>query len=264
MKKTVPLCALVCVLMMFGCAPRKAVVQEPPKADAADEALTKAAAAIHNDLRLLAADEYAGPVPPSSNTLASTTEMRFTGELEQLVQDVGRNVGYAVKTRGKRPIQAIIVTIYSIDPISWFHILQSAGVQAGDRAEIEIDEPKKTIWVSYGGIRSQAPASGQARKPAPVKKAGTVVPSKSQTTYKPTVRKTSMGRGVSGDIRQAAGEIAGGLGYASRIEGRPSAFPVSASAPDWKSVAMAVNEKSPHATIFIDDVNRSVVLKYWK
>lgn len=159
----------VCALGMTvcGCLPHKpSPQQEEVVVDPADTALSKAAAEIQRDLRMLAESGNEGRLPGAVQSLGGTANYRFNGEIEDLVRDVGRNIGYNVDFSGKAPSQAIMVSVYTDGPKPWFDVLQSAGVQAGDRANISVNDVTKTITLSYDGIDANAPALARAAAPA--------------------------------------------------------------------------------------------------
>lgn len=272
---------LVMLALVFagvsGCAHKTPDAAPPPPADPADTALTKAAAAIQQDLRLLAQDEYAGPVPAGNATLMKSSPIRFSGELEDFCREAARATGYGLRFNGKHPPQAIMVSVYSIDPITWFHALQSAGVQAGDRANLSIDDATKDIVVSYTGINSPK-APTKARKASartkPVGTKGTVMPTPAQRSHKLSVPvkakpvsdagRAAGGFRYDGDIAGFQSGLASRLGYGTRILGEPSAMIVRVEGKDMRDAVARLNDMSREASVFVDDGNRTVVLQYWK
>lgn len=284
--KALALC--LAALFFTGCAVRKGPAPEPVREDPADMALAKAAAAIQKDLRMLAEDEYAGPIPEGGHALQTLVEFKFTGELEDLVREVGRKIGYNVRFTGKRPTRAIMVSVYSIEPITWFHVLQSAGVQAGNRANLEIDDATKSLIVSYGGINKPEPPKEQPKKPArqqevkapervalPVQKpvntsAKLSLPAQAPKAVQPAPAQPVQTQAplliYEGDIQGAQKAIAAKMGYAARIEGPVSRIPVSINSGQkgWAEIIDDFNRGSRFASIFVDHPGKTVILRFWK
>lgn len=153
-------------MLVAGCAEKQPVVENEVVIDPADTALSRAASEIQRDLRMLAESEHGTPYIGEPQSLSKTAKYRFTGEIEDLVRDVGRNIGYNTEFSGKPPSQAIMVTIHTNEPQTWFSILQSAGTQAGDRANITVNDVTRTVTLSYDGINNNIPKKPEIVQPA--------------------------------------------------------------------------------------------------
>lgn len=236
---------LIMLCLICGCAVKKkaSVAQEPEIP--AETALSKAAEEIQRDLLMLMGDKYAALEPNAIAALTATTSYRFTGELEDLVKDVAKRIGYKSDFSGRIPSQAIVVTIYSLQPMSWFHILQSAGTQAGDRADLIVDARNKTITVAYGGINNpkEPKVSKGDRKMKPQRK--------NLLEYR-------------GDISGAHKIIAKKLGYKSKVVGTPAKLPVNIASGNrsWEEIIDFLNVKMNGAKFVIDDTTETVILRY--
>lgn len=242
------ICILVLAAALFsGCAKRQPAPVQPVE-NPAETALSRAAEEIQRDLRMLADDNYKGERPAGIEALTASTSYRFTGELEDLVKDVARRIGYKTEFTGRIPSQAIIVTIYSVDPISWFHILQSAGTQAGDRADLIVNAQTRTLAVAYAGIGQPKKQNGNrsGEKTAAARKNNLLV--------------------HRGDVSGAHKKIAEGLGYKTKVIGKKKAIPVNIASGkrSWEEIVRVLNEHMADGKITIDDRSETVILKYEK
>lgn len=235
---------LVMACLLCGCAVKKKAPPAPEPEIPAETALSKAADEIQRDLRMLIGDREADLNPSAVAALTASSSYRFTGELEDLAKDVAKRIGYKADFTGKVPSQAIIVTIYSIEPLSWFHILQSAGTQAGDRADLIVNARTKTITVAYGGINS--PKFSKTSKGERASKS-----KKNLLVYR-------------GDISGAHKKIAQKLGYRARTVGTPKRGSVNISSGNrsWNEIIDLINMKNGVALITVDDASETVILTY--
>ena len=238
---------LMMILLVCGCAVKKKP-QEPEIVEIpAETALSKAAEEIQRDLLMLMGDRYAALEPNAVAALTASTSYRFTGELEDLVKDVARRIGYKSEFTGRIPSQAIVVTIYSIQPMSWFHILQSAGTQAGDRADLIVDARNRTITVAYDGINK--PSSPKVGK--------------GDRMQKPSKRNLLNYRGDAAGVHK---EIARKLGYKTKVVGNSVKIPINISSGtrSWEEIIDILNVKMKEkgAGFIVDDASETVILRY--
>lgn len=75
-------------------------------------------------------------------------EMDWHGELEPAVEAVAAFVGWEFMVVGARPPQPIVVLVSSAGD-SAGHLLRSLGQQAGQRANVIVRSPSRTIEVVY-------------------------------------------------------------------------------------------------------------------
>lgn len=237
---------LLMVCLVCGCAVKpKTTVTPPPVEVPTETALSKAAEEIQRDLLMLMGDRYADIEPSAVAALTATTSYRFTGELEDLVKDVAKRIGYKADFTGRIPSQAIVVTIYSLQPISWFHILQSAGTQAGNRADLIVNARDKTLTVAYDGIDGQ-----KVPKVA-----------KGDRMQKPSRRNLLQYRG---DVAGAHKQIASKFGYKTKVVGSPVKVPVNIASGtrSWNEIIDLLNVKMKDAKFIVDDATETVILRY--
>lgn len=228
--------------------------------DDADKSLTNAAAMIQRDMRIMT-DEYEGSKPGVVHTLSTKISYRFTGEAKDMLADIAKKIQYKLKTTGKEGNQALVVKIYTAEPQSYFDILQSAGTQLDNRADIQVDDRTQTITLAYGGLKKNIVPT--IKKSTPLKKVGSVKSAPKKVVQKNNVKQLLIHKG---DIKEAHQKIASGLGYVAKVEGTPTAIPVNLASGtrSWPEIVDIINKHMKTANLFINHADKTVVLKYWR
>lgn len=254
----------VLTLLILGCGKTYNITM--PGLDEADKSLSEAASIIQQDIKMMHGAQYVGPAPLGTTPLMGTSIYRYTGEAEGAIKEISLKTGYAMKTTGKPHNQALMVKIYTVKPQTWFDTLQSIGTQLGDRADLHVDEGSRTITLAYGGLKKEpSPVVKKpiAKKASPKKKIVKKTPVKKQIIKKASPESLLV---FKGDLSDCHLEIAKKLGYKAVVEGTRSDIPINLSSGQrtWTEIVNLINSKAKTASMFMDDANKTVVLKYWR
>lgn len=251
------------------------------------DVLTQAAREVQKDVRQL----YGLKTASSGKGMGAVSDLKFVGTLETLVQEVAQKTGYTSRFIGRKNNQAIVVKITNFEPMSWFEVLQSAGIQAGERAMVHIDEPLKEIVVTYPGVENNIlpmyiPSPGVKETPMPVnrevknpssgEKSKIVKKESGETGLFPETKKNKKNSKeepqenksfrYKGDIAGARDRIASEIGYGTQTVGQymPIQVEFKADGQNWKEVVEVINTAQNDASLFIDNGKQVVILRYWR
>jgi len=159
--KTKSLFAVVCVLLLCGCANSQkiAVISNDSGARNAEEKLANAAVSVSESLHQLAEIEQAthpqaklpAPPTPESIGMAQNASVEWTGPVGPLVQQIAKATDYKVRVLGTPPAIPVLVSISAKDT-QLADILRDAGFQCGNKANIVVYPNKKTIELRYNKV----------------------------------------------------------------------------------------------------------------
>ncbi|MDE1900602.1 MAG: DotD/TraH family lipoprotein [Alphaproteobacteria bacterium] len=154
----------VAALMLAGCADIDNAFNPPPKVenvatqpDIVSVKLAQAAAKASKALDEISnieqqknpgvppvQDDYSN-VPPN---LMQPVSVRWSGPIEQIARTLADRAGMRFRVKGREPAAPLIVNVDAYqEPI--IHILRDVGLQAGTRADLDIDSSAGVVEVRY-------------------------------------------------------------------------------------------------------------------
>lgn len=102
-------------------------------------------------------EQARAPAPPPSqpvaglpSELAQPIGMNFIGPIDVAVAELARKAGYELRILGDQPPTPILVDI-SAEGLPLWKAVESAGLQAGQRADVVISMRERVIEVRYAG-----------------------------------------------------------------------------------------------------------------
>ena len=146
------------MLSLSSCARRQMSGYPPVSDDPAAIKLAEAASSVSQSLQDLSAIEQAAnpqaavKAPPNAGSygMGQLSSIDWTGPLEPLVRRIASATGYKLQVIGKRPSQPVLLQIVAHDtPLG--DVLQDAGFQAKNSANIVVFPTKKIIQIRYSG-----------------------------------------------------------------------------------------------------------------
>jgi len=84
----------------------------------------------------------------ASGPLATLVTMKWSGDIEKVVESVAKLTGFKYRTIGQAPLQKTFVNINVIDKPA-FEVLEDIGMQAGEYAGVVVNNQRKEIHVNY-------------------------------------------------------------------------------------------------------------------
>lgn len=147
--------AIIACTMLSACASKP---PEPPVSDKVEKALLSSAESIEKSLKMLAQAEHFEKVEARSKVtrvyhlpgLRKEVSMQWDGELESAIAALAKmSDGYTYQAAiGKRPVVPVMISLPA-DKRSIQDLIESAALQAANKADVVIDQNTKIVQVRY-------------------------------------------------------------------------------------------------------------------
>jgi defect-in-organelle-trafficking protein DotD len=161
MNKRFSICfMLITLLALSACSDRfrDATPQLVAEPDNVSALLASAADRAANSLEKLAAVEYAktsgvavGPVTDAPTELRRAISVEWVGPVEQITQVLADRASYNFLIVGASPPVPLVVDL-DIENMPVVEVLRNIGLQMGQRADIRIDAPRRSIEIHYAPV----------------------------------------------------------------------------------------------------------------
>lgn len=153
--------------VLSGCGMQKMTPMSKPQlvaeADTVSLMLAEAAGKASRALETLASvEQYRTPqagvstIPDAPAELQRGMSVEWVGPAEPLVSEIARRSSYKFVALGDKPSTPIIVSVYAQNK-QIIDVLRDAGLQMGQRANLNVDAQRRVIEIQYAPMARKQP-----------------------------------------------------------------------------------------------------------